>query len=50
LALGTDLRLAELVGLNVGDNFFPDGTARTRIRVRREIAKIRLLDTLHRRS
>ena len=39
LALGTGLRLAELVGLNVGDLYFPDGRARTRIRLRREIAK-----------
>ena len=39
LALGTGLRLAEIVGLNVGDVFFPDGTAKTRVRLRREIAK-----------
>ena len=39
LALGTGLRLAEIVGLNVGDVFFPDGTPRTRVRLRREIAK-----------
>lgn len=39
LALGTALRLAEIVGLNVGDAFFPDGAPRTRIRLRREIAK-----------
>jgi integrase/recombinase XerC len=39
LALGTGLRLGELVGLNVGDLYFPDGQARGRIRVRREIAK-----------
>jgi integrase len=26
LALGTGLRLAEIVGLNVGDVFVPDGT------------------------
>jgi integrase len=39
LALGTGLRLAEIVGLNVGDVFFPDGTPRGRIRLRREIAK-----------
>ena len=26
LALGTGLRLAEIVGLNVGDVYFPDGT------------------------
>jgi integrase len=39
LALGTGLRLGELVGLNVGDVFFPTGEPRTRVRVRREIAK-----------
>ncbi len=39
LALGTGLRLAEIVGLNVGDVYAPDGTSRTRIRLRPEIAK-----------
>ena len=39
MALGTGLRLAELVGLNVGDVFTPDGTPRVRMRVRKEIAK-----------
>jgi integrase len=39
LALGTGLRLAEIVGLDVGDVFVPDGTPRVRVRVRREIAK-----------
>ena len=39
LALGTGLRLAEIVGLNVGDVFFPDGRPRNRVRIRREIAK-----------
>jgi len=39
LALGTGLRLAEIVGLNVGDVFFPDGTPKTRVRLRAEIAK-----------
>jgi integrase len=39
IALGTGLRLAEIVGLNVGDLFFPDGTPRTRVRLRPEIAK-----------
>jgi len=39
LALGTGLRLAELVGLNVGDVFFPTGTPRGRIHMRREITK-----------
>ena len=32
MALGTGLRLAELVGLNVGDVFTPDGTPRVRVR------------------
>ncbi len=39
LALGTGLRLAEIVGMDVGDVFAPDGTPRVRVRVRREIAK-----------
>src|SRR5437867_8168159 len=39
LALGTGLRLAEIVGLNVGDVFAPDGTSRSRVRIRPEIAK-----------
>lgn len=39
LALGTGLRLAEVVGLNVGDVFAPDGTPRSRVRIRTEIAK-----------
>jgi len=39
LALGTGLRLAEIVGLNVGDVFAPDGIPRVRVRVRKEIAK-----------
>ena len=39
LALGTGLRLGELVGLDVGDVYFPDGRPRLRIRVRAEIAK-----------
>ena len=39
LALGTGLRLAEIVGLNVGDVFGPDGTPRVRVRIRAEIAK-----------
>jgi integrase len=39
LALGTGLRLAEIVGLNVGDVFAPDGTPRSRVRIRPEIAK-----------
>src|SRR2546422_644636 len=38
LALGTGLRLAE-IGLNVGDVFAPDGTPRSRVRIRPEIAK-----------
>ena len=39
LALGTGLRLGEIVGLNVGDVFLDDGTPRTRVQLRREIAK-----------
>ena len=39
MALGTGLRLAEIVGLNVGDVFTLDGTPRVRVRVRKEIAK-----------
>jgi hypothetical protein len=39
LALGTGLRLSEFVGLNVGDVFTGDGTPRSRIRLRKEIAK-----------
>ena len=39
LVLGTGLRLAEIVGLNVGDVFGLDGTPRVRIRIRAEIAK-----------
>jgi integrase len=39
LALGTGLRLAEIVGLDVGDVLTPDGTPRVRVQVRREIAK-----------
>jgi len=37
IALGTGLRLGEIVGLNVGDVFFPDGKPRTRVRVRPEM-------------
>lgn len=39
LALGTGLRLAEVVGLNVGDVYSPDGKPRTRIRLRPERIK-----------
>jgi integrase len=39
VALGTGLRLAEIVGLNVGDVFTADGRPRGRLRLRREIAK-----------
>jgi len=39
MAFGTGLRVSELIGLNVGDVFTPDGTPKTRVRVRREIAK-----------
>jgi integrase/recombinase XerC len=39
LALGTGLRLGEIVGLDVGDVFAVDGTPRVRVRVRATIAK-----------
>jgi site-specific recombinase XerC len=39
MALGTGLRLGEIVGLNVGDVYFPDGQPKSRIRLRAEIAK-----------
>ena len=39
LALGTGLRLGEIVGLNVGDVFNGNGRPRTRMRIRVEIAK-----------
>ena len=39
LALGTALRLSEIVGLDVGDVFFPNGRPRLRVRIRPEIAK-----------
>ena len=39
LALGTGLRLAEIVGLDAGDVFAADGTPRVRVRVRSAIAK-----------
>ncbi len=39
LALGTGLRLGEIVGLNVGDVYSPNGTPRTRVHIRRELAK-----------
>jgi integrase len=39
LALGTGLRLAEIVGLTVGDVYIEDRIPRTRLRIRPEIAK-----------
>ncbi len=39
LALGTGLRLAEIVGLNVGDVYTLDGKPKNRVRLRPEIAK-----------
>jgi len=39
VALGTGLRLAEVVGLDMGDVFASDGTPRVRVRIRKEIAK-----------
>lgn len=38
-ALGTGLRLGEIVGLDVGDVYLPDGAPRTRVKLRAEIAK-----------
>ena len=37
LALGTGLRLAEIVGLEVGDVYTPESRPRTRLRIRPEI-------------
>ncbi len=39
LALGTGLRLAEIVGLDVGDVYTADGRPKNRVRLRPEIAK-----------
>ena len=39
LALGTGLRLAEIVGLDVGDVYTPEAKPRNRVRLRPEIAK-----------
>ena len=39
LALGTGLRLAEIVGLDVGDVYTPQGKPKNRVRLRPEIAK-----------
>ena len=39
LALGTGLRLAEIVGLKVGDVYGPDGKPKSRLLLRPEIAK-----------
>ena len=39
LALGTGLRLSEIIGLDVGDIYFQEGRPRARVRLRREIAK-----------
>jgi integrase len=39
LALGTGLRLAEIVGLNVGDVYGTRGVVKSRVRIRKEIAK-----------
>ena len=38
MALGTGLRLSELIGLNVGDVFTPDGKPKTRVPGRRRDA------------
>jgi integrase len=39
LALGTGLRISEILGLNVGDVFAPNGQPKTRVRIHPEIAK-----------
>jgi len=39
LALGTGLRLAEIVGMNVGEVYTPDGKPRNRVRLRAEIVE-----------
>src|SRR5262249_54803194 len=39
LALGTGLRLGELVGLDVNDVYGPGGVVKVRVRIRREVAK-----------
>jgi site-specific recombinase XerC len=39
LALGTGLRLAKIVGLDVGDVYTPESKPRNRLRIRPEIAK-----------
>ena len=39
LALGTGLRLAEIVGMNLGDVYTTEGRPRSRVRLRPEIAK-----------
>jgi len=39
MALGTGLRLGEIVGLNVGDVYAPNGRPRVHVRIKREIAK-----------
>ena len=39
MALGTGLRISEILGLNVGDVFAPNGTPKARVRIRAEIAK-----------
>jgi len=39
LALGTGLRLAEIVGLDMGDVYTPEGKPKSRVRLRPEIAK-----------
>lgn len=44
LALGAGLRLAEIVGLVVGDVYNPDGRPRNRLRIRPEIAPVHLPD------
>ena len=40
LALGTGLRLAEIVGLTVGDVYAEAGKPRNRLRIRPQIARL----------
>jgi integrase len=39
MALGTGLRISEILGLNIGDVFAPNGQPKIRVRIRAEIAK-----------
>jgi hypothetical protein len=45
LALGTGLRLAEILGLDVGDVYMPEGRPRNRLRIRPSLAAWRELES-----